>query len=178
MPLSSRHLPAVGGKMQCVGEGIWLTGCLLRSDECAAVIATAESEGFRLAHMKATGRNNSEVFFQLRNLSEIILARLRERGPGATGFDFEIVAMPPLLEFTAIKKVIMSRPIVTPPDDVFPDLRSDLSLVIYLNEAFQGGRHLFSGPEAGSSSWVRGRYPVSAFAASRRDSRATRGVST
>jgi hypothetical protein len=129
-------------ELRCAGEGIWLTGHLLSSDECSALVAAAEAAGFRLAHLKAAGRNNSEVFFRLPELSEAILVRLRERMRGA-GVDFEVVAVSPDFECYRYEEGDFVSAHRDAPVEVLPDRESDLSLVLYLNEGFQGGETSF-----------------------------------
>jgi prolyl 4-hydroxylase len=128
--------------MRCVGDGIWLTGRLLGPHECSALIASAEAEGFRSAHMKADGRNNSEVFFRLPDLADAILSRLRERVHGA-GVDFEVVMVSPGFECYRYQEGDSVAAHRDAPVEVRPERQSDLSLVLYLNDGFQDGETSF-----------------------------------
>jgi prolyl 4-hydroxylase len=129
-----------GDMLRCVGEGIWLTGRLLRPHECPTLIAAAEAEGFRSAHQKADGRNNSEVFFDHRDLSETILARLGERARGA---GFEVVAVAPHFEWYRYEEGDYVGAHRDAAVEISPHRPSDLSLVVYLNEDFQAGETRF-----------------------------------
>jgi hypothetical protein len=133
---------AEGERLRRVGDGIWLTGRLLGSDECSALVAAAEAEGFRQAHLKEAGRNNSEVFFRLPDLADAILTRLRDRVRGA-GVDFEVVAVSPGFECYRYQEGDFVAAHRDAPVEVLPDRPSDLSLVLYLNEGFQGGETSF-----------------------------------
>lgn len=134
--------PVARSHVRRVGDGIWTAGPLLGPEECSALIATAEARGYRSARMTAQGRNNSEVFLRLPDLSELILARLGEQ-TWETGSDFEVTAVAPVLEFYRYREGDSVAAHRDSPDDVAPGVRSDLTLVIYLNEGFSGGDTCF-----------------------------------
>jgi hypothetical protein len=135
--------PSTSGEgLRGVGEGVWLTGRLLSPDECSALLVAAEAEGFRPAHLKAAGRNNSEVFFHLPDLADAIRSRLRE-SVRAAGVDFEVVAVSPGFECYRYEEGDCVAAHRDAPVEVSPARLSDLSLVLYLNEGFQGGATSF-----------------------------------
>jgi len=106
------------------------------------VIAAAEAEGFRSARMKAQGRNNSEVFLRLPAVSQAILARLGGRVSGA-GVGFDVVAMTSGLECYRYEEGDSIAAHHDASEEISTGLHSDLSLVLYLTEAFQGGETCF-----------------------------------
>lgn len=130
--------------MKQIQKGIWLTGPLLTADECARIIAATEAFGFRqAAQRELSRRNNFETFIRDNDLGKRVFARLHKQMTAAQGVPFKPVGITRVLQcyrYGPGNSIGMhqDRP------ETFGERASDLTIVLYLSEGFDGGETGFS----------------------------------
>ena len=125
--------------MDNVAEGVWLTGELLKPDECIRLLALSHENGYRDAILKSHGRHNRESFLRLPDIAQAIAFRLKSeiRKEKVTGIRVTEIS-------STIQCYLYQRgDCVDPHYDGSQDLKgggqTSFTLVIYLNDGFTGG---------------------------------------
>ncbi|MGB3403643.1 MAG: 2OG-Fe(II) oxygenase [Microcoleaceae cyanobacterium] len=129
--------------MEKIDNGIWYTGELLNPQECAALIAKAESVGFKVARMQDKGRNNKETFVKCPETMQTILLRLSEQVSDAPTTNFQVLRLGPILECYRYEVGEFVSAHCDAPREIEPGLRSKYTLVIYLSDEIKGGDTVF-----------------------------------
>jgi len=129
--------------MKQIDDGIWVTAPLLQARECSGIIARAEAASFRVARdYDRYERHNQETFLDEPMTAQLLLDRLR--GDGST---LAAARMDPTLEcyrYLAGEYLAPHRDAAT---EIEPGVWSTLTLVLYLNDDFEGGETGFPEPK-------------------------------
>lgn len=133
--------------MPALTDAIWQFDRFLVPDACAGVMQRAADAGLRLARFHAEGRRNREVFLDWPDLRELILQRLRERRADCPELALESALIGPRLECYRYDRSDYVALHVDARVPVEADVRSDLTLIVYLDEGAVGGETVF--PEEG-----------------------------
>lgn len=133
--------------MEKIDHGIWYTGELLNPQECAALIAKAESVGFKVARMQDKGRNNKETFVKCPETMQTILLRLSEQITDESTAEFQVLRLGPILECYRYEAGEFVSAHCDAPREIEPGLRSKYTLVIYLSDEIEGGDTVFPNRE-------------------------------
>ena len=131
---------------------IWTIDALLTPEECAAWIAWAEAKGFdeapiNTAHgpeMRKDTRNNSRVMVDLPELTSLLWERARPYVPADWG-GRPVIGLNERVRFYRYDPGERFAPHA---DGAFRRAngeRSELTFIVYLNEAFTGGQTAFYG---------------------------------
>lgn len=125
--------------MEKLDEGIWQIGGLLNAEDCAALILQAEATGFQVARMQNMGRNNREVFLHNQAAVQEIGMRLHKRIPQS----FQLTGIGQSLECYRYQEGEFVAPHRDASRRISDSAWSNLTLVIYLNDEFEGGSTTF-----------------------------------
>ena len=126
--------------MDKIDEGIWQIKEFLSAEDCAALFLQAEFSGFQVAHMLHMGRNNREVFLHCQDTMQELLIRLRQQ----VSENFDVVGIGQVLECYRYQEGEFVAPHCDAPQEISRDVWSNLALIVYLNNDFQGGETVFS----------------------------------
>jgi prolyl 4-hydroxylase len=125
--------------MDKMDEGIWQIKGFLSPEDCAVLVLQAEFTGFQVAHMLHMGRNNREVFLNCQNTIQEILIRLRQHVLES----FHVVGIGQILECYRYQEGEFVAPHCDAPQEISSDVWSNLALIVYLNDDFEGGETVF-----------------------------------
>lgn len=129
--------------MNKLDEGIWQVKNLLSPDDCAVLILQAEIAGFQVARMRNTGRNNREVFLYCHEAVKAISTRLHE----CVSEKFQVAGLGQSLECYRYQEDEFVAPHRDTSRKISSNIWSNMTLVIYLNNDFEGGETCFSQSE-------------------------------
>jgi hypothetical protein len=120
-----------------VAEGIWLTGELLRPDECTELMALCQKNGYR--QRTSPRRHNLECFVWRPAIAQQIVTRLNLKIREENFVTFCVSEMSSELQCYRYRKGDLVAPHSDAAVQVNGGKWSALTLVIYLNDKFEGG---------------------------------------
>jgi len=127
-----------------VDSNIWLINNLLTETECNYLIFRAKEKVFRNAiNGEKHGRFNDETFINNNSILKLIRLRLLNTFKNHSRATFSIQNTTEVLEFYRYKKGDFVSPHSDTPIQVSENSKSNYTLVIYLNEGFEGGETFF-----------------------------------
>jgi hypothetical protein len=130
--------------MNKVDSNIWLINNLLTETECRYLILKTREKGFKSAlNGEKHGRFNEETFINNSNILKLIRLRLLNVFNNHSEATFSIQNTTEVLEFYRYKKGDFVSPHSDTPIQVSESNKSNYTLVIYLNEGFEGGETFF-----------------------------------
>jgi prolyl 4-hydroxylase len=130
--------------MKKASEGIWITTSLLSLDECTSIIEAAEANRFNVAHMyEEFGRHNHETFLESSDAAERLMSRLDTDVSQESSINFRVKAIGKSLECYRYDKGEFIAPHTDAAVEIQPNIWSEFTLVLYLNEDFEGGETAF-----------------------------------
>jgi 2OG-Fe(II) oxygenase superfamily len=130
-----------------IADGIWITGELLKPDECGQLLNLSHENGYRDALMKLQGRHNSESFLCLPDIARRIEFRLNSEIRRENVVGLYASELSSTLRFYLYGKGDHVTPHCDGSEHVKDGRWSVFTLVIYLNDGFTGGATGF--PEVG-----------------------------
>jgi len=134
--------------MKVIGDGIWLTDPLLSPKKCASIIEMAEGNVFRVAHgLIENGRHNHETFLDDSEILQELSVKLAEEMSQGIKVNFIVKGLGPNLECYRYQQGEYVAQHTDSPVEIEPDIWSNLTLVIYLNDGYQGGETVFPSTE-------------------------------
>jgi len=120
-----------------IAEGIWLTGVLLTPEECQELLALCETNGYE--QRESPRRHNLECFVWRPDIAQQIVARLNSKIREESLMTFRISETSSQLQCYRYRK----GDLVAPHSDASVQVNggewSAFTLVIYLNDEFDGG---------------------------------------
>jgi hypothetical protein len=126
--------------MKRLADGIWVEDDLLTRAEAESVIEQAEATGFAVARLADCGRRNSEVFLRREETRSELAARLH------CILSASSVELAEVFECYRYSSGAAVAAHADSPTRIGKEL-SVMTLVVYLNENFEGGQTIF--PEIG-----------------------------
>lgn len=139
--------------MRVIEKGIWRMEGVLSGESCAALVSLAEEAGFKEARLRHRGRRNQEAFVECAATRQALLDAVCRYVSQAPENNFHIVGVSNVLEFYKYSDGEAIAPHADSAVQVKPDLTSNLTVVIYLSDRFEGGDTFF--PERGVRSHAK-----------------------
>jgi predicted 2-oxoglutarate/Fe(II)-dependent dioxygenase YbiX len=129
--------------MPALTDAIWQFDRFLAPEACEGVMQRAADAGLQVARLHAEGRHNREVFLDWPELRELILQRLRERRADCPELALESTLIGRHLECYRYDRSDYVAPHVDARVPVGADARSNLTLIVYLDDGAVGGETVF-----------------------------------
>ena len=129
--------------MLFLADEIWITGTLLTTDECFTVIQEAERMNFRIAHQyEISERHNHEVFLEVPIIHQSLQQRLGDEIANL-GSRYNHILLRKRLECYRYQQGEYIAPHSDAAVLIEEGIWSKFTLVVYLNDRFQGGKTVF-----------------------------------
>jgi hypothetical protein len=122
-----------------IADGIWITGELLKPDECDELLTLSCKKGYRDAMMKLEGRHNRETSLCLPEIAQRIEFRLNSEIRRESVIGLRVSELSSTLRFYLYGQGDYVTPHCDASEHVKDGRWSAFTLVIYLNDGFAGG---------------------------------------
>lgn len=133
-----------GGRIRKVKDGIWIVPNLLTSTECDFLLLKARENTFSKANnSEKYGRYNQETYLKNQGLLTLIRSRINNEILKSQEISFNFTETTEILEFYFYREGDFIKTHSDAPSKISDTLLTSHTLVIYLNDGFEGGETYF-----------------------------------
>jgi 2OG-Fe(II) oxygenase superfamily/Glycosyl transferase family 2 len=132
-------------KIEKVKDGVWIVPSLLTSIECDFLLLKAKENTFNKANnAEKYGRYNQETYVKNEGILNLIRSRFNSETQQSRDISFKLSNTTEILEFYFYREGDFIKTHSDAPSKISETLLSSHTLVIYLNDGFEGGETYFA----------------------------------